>query len=735
MSRYQNFKDNFKDTAKNVGESFKNLRSKIKTDVTTNTLQLTQNISQNAQSKYIIFLICILIMSGISYGYIHKFIGNEWLFSVFLLLIFAFAAILRFVINIPTIYVIIFLLVSVTGLLFLLVNKLAGIVMSIIVGLLLLHLLYIVVVKGVNVTESINIFFSGMSISSVTDAWNSITKITSFLCSYFVKGFLVQLVSKSMLIIFLMYLALVVYIYTKQPYQIVSDNKSIFLCIFLFIGFALLSLLVMGFEEFVPFITSFLKYTILIGIVIGIILAILHVYNNVPIIANTVLFAINIAILVGIFAMIVKFIGAEAPGYITGPPSWSGLLFETLIYIPCLFLDAVDFLKTEFKLAQTQWTYFIILIIEIILIALLFILPKAFDAVINHNGEIIQDSVLPLNKKKTIEVTTTDSNNNQIKSLTLSLADNVKQNKPTYNYGLSAWFYIHPQPKNTNSSYTTSGGVSILDFSGAPTVNYDATDNVLKIVVTNFLEFRFSYTWIDGSVNPVIIPLSRINQPLPELNSFLQSVMVSNKHYYTNRTIPGQTIFLLEILIENATYKINSYATSLTIATANKWDLPPGVTWVNPTNSIMPIFNVPATNSSDLIGFDAGSYPNAPITGTPQAQTQTPAQTSPYSVVSKFAPQVPEIILPSQIPLQRWNHLFINFNSDSTMDVFLNNKLETSVPNVFPPLVTNLTVGKDKGIYGQACNIVYYRSVLGSDAISWIYNTHKDLNPPTSPNF
>lgn len=276
-------------------------------------LQITQNISQN---KYVILLIIILILSGISYGLIHNFIGNQWLFSVFLLLIFSFAAMLRFVVNIPTIYVIIFLLVSISGLLFF-INKLAGIIMSVIVGLLLLHLLYIFIVKGVNVNESINNFFSNMSLSSIPEFWNSITKITSFLCSYFVKGFLAQLVSKSMLIIFLMYLALVVYIYTKQPYQVVSDNKSIFLCIFLFIGFALLSLLVMGFEAFVPFITSFLKYTILIGIVIGIILAILHVYNNVPIIANTVLFAINIAILVGIFAMVVKFIGAEAPGYIS----------------------------------------------------------------------------------------------------------------------------------------------------------------------------------------------------------------------------------------------------------------------------------------------------------------------------------------------------------------------------------------------------------------------------------
>jgi len=564
-------------------EPFKNLYSKVTTDFTTNALQIKQKIPQN---KYIIILICILIISGISYGYIHKFIGNEWLFSVFLILIFAFAAILRFIINIPTIYVIIFVLISVSGLLYLLVNKLAAIIMSTIVGLLLIHLLYIVVVKGVNVNESINNFFSNMSMSSITDAWNSLTKITSFLCSYFVKGFLVQLVSKSMLIIFLMYLALVVYIYTKQPFQIVSDNKSIFLCIFLFIGFALLSLLAMGFEAFVPFITSFLKYTILIGIVLGIILAILHVYNNVPIIANTVLFAINIAILVGIFAMIVKFIGAEAPGYISGPPTWSSLLFKTLIYVPCLFLGAVDFFKNELKLAQTQWTYFIILIIEIILIALLFVLPKAFDAVINHNGEVILDGVLPLNATNAaIQVSTTDSNNNLTYSLTPSLADNVKNsNHPTYNYGISAWFYIHPQPKNTNSSYTTPNGVSILDFSGAPTINYDATNNVLHIIVTG------------TTISPVTQPKS-------------------------------------------------------------------------------------------------------------------------------------------QIPLQRWNHLFINFNNNGMMDVFINNKLETSVPSVFPPLPTILTVGKKSGIYGQACNVVYYRSVLGSDAISWIYNTHKHLNPPTSPNF
>ena len=555
------------------------LLSKLKADVS--QWKLGEKVDQ---SKYFILLLFIILIYLVAYGLINNFIGNQWLFGIILILIFAIAIVLRFVINISTIYVIIFILTSVSGLLFY-INKLAGIIMSVFVGLLLLHLLYIIVVKNENITNLVNTFFSDMSVSSLTGAWNSITKITTFLCSYFVKGFLGQLVSKSMLIIFLMYLALVVYIYIKQPYQIVSDNKSIFLCIFLFIGFSLLSLVVMGFEAFVPFITSFLKYTILIGIVIGIILAILHVYNNVPIIANTVLFAINIAILVGIFAMIVKFIGAEAPGYISGPPTWSSLFFKMLIYIPCLCLDAVDVVKTELKLAQQNWTYVIILIVEIILIALLFILPKAFDAIVNHNGEVILNSVLPLNVASyPLQVTTTDSNNVNTTSLTPSLADNVNKNLPNYDYGISAWFYIHPEPQNTNKSYTTLGGVNILDFSGAPTINYDASNNLLNIVVS------------------------------------------------------GATI---------------------------------------------------------------------PETSQPK----------------------------SKIPLQKWNHLFINFNNNGIMDIFLNNHLETSVQKVVPTLPTSLIVGSKSGIYGQACNVVYYRNVLGSDGISWIYNTHKYLNPPLNPNF
>lgn len=539
-----------------------------------------------APFKYFIVFVILLSLSVMAYGFSHHFIASQWWFSFSIVILFIFSLFLKFVLNISTIYIILFIFVALSELVFL-VDRFAGVIMFSIVGSLILYLLYLTFVRGENVNASVNAFFSDMSLS---DPIYILTKISTFICNYFLKGILVQLVKNSMLIIFLMYLAVVVYIYTKQPYQVVSDNKSIFLFLFLFIGFALLSLLVMGLEAFVPFITSFIKYTIIIGIVIGIILAVLHVYTNVPIIANTVLFILNIAILVGILAMIVRFIGAESPNYISGPPTWSSLLFKIAIYLPCLCLNLADYFRGELKLAQRQWSYVILIFFEIAFVVLLFLLPKVFDAVVNHNGEVIVDSVLPLNdKSKPFEITTTNSDNTTTTSLTPSLAENVKTNTPHYRYGISAWFYIHPEPPK--NSYSSNGGISILNFAtdgtnGAPQVLFDPSGNHLTI----------------------------------------------NVQTETNNTV-----------------------------------------------------SVP---------------------------------------------------LPNQILLQRWNHLFINFNNNGIMDVFLNNHLESSTSKVIPKLPNTLIVGSNPGgIYGQVCNVVYYKDVVGSQGVSWIYNTHKLLNPPLKPNF
>ena len=547
-------------------------------------------VDAGASFKFFILFIILLFLSLSAYGFSHNFIKNQWWFSIAAIIILLFSLFLKFILNISTIYIVLFVLVAVSELLFL-VNRFVGIVASSIVGSLILFILYLTLVRGENVNASVNAFFSDMSLS---DPLYILSKVSTFICNYFLKGILVQLVKSSMLIIFLMYLGLVVYIYTKQPYQVVSDNKSIFLFLFLFIGFALLSLLVMGLEAFVPFITSFVKYTIIIGIAIGLIMAVLHVYTNVPIIANTVLFILNIAILVGILAMIIRFIGAESPNYISGPPTWSSLLFKIVIYLPCMCLNLADYFRGELKLAQRQWTYVILIFFEIAFVALLFLLPKVFDAVVNHNGEVILDKVLPLNEKsEPFDITTPNSDNSTTVSLTPSLADNVKTNTPHYSYGISAWFYIHPEPPK-NSYSPADDGISILNF---------ATDS----------------NGADAQGAPQVF----FN---PKTNQLVISVQTE-----TNNTV--------------------------------------------------------------------------------------------------------KVDVPNQILLQRWNHLFVNFNNSGIMDVFLNGHLESSTPNIIPKLPKTLIVGSPGGIYGQLCNVVYYKDVVGSQGVSWIYNTHKLLNPPLKPNF
>lgn len=192
------------------------------------------------------------------------------------------------------------------------------------------------------------------------------------------------------------------------------------------------------------------------------------------------------------------------------------------------------------------------------------------------------------------------------------------------NTGNSTLQYVFPQ-----------GGIAFKDdFIAIQQVSiYNSVFNVSAANNNN----SFSYIWIDGTTNVVNIPDSYLE--LPEINAYLQSIMIANKHYL----ISGPSnVYLLNIQVNPArySYQINSFLVSVAIATANTWTLPAGATWVLPTNAIMPMFVVPNTNFQKLIGFTAGKYPNTVIAGVPPAQTQTPTQIATYSALSTISPQI-----------------------------------------------------------------------------------------------
>jgi len=165
---------------------------------------------------------------------------------------------------------------------------------------------------------------------------------------------------------------------------------------------------------------------------------------------------------------------------------------------------------------------------------------------------------------------------------------------------------------------------------------YYSTFNITALNRNN----TYSYRWVDGITYVVLMPDGFYD--VPALNNYLHFVMVQNGHYLVTAT--GAFVYLMEFNINPTLYavEVNCYTISVAIAAANVWVLPAAPTWVLPNNIIVPELIVPASPQAFglVIGFAAGTYPNATIVGVPPAQVQTPAYTVTQTFVSTFAPQV-----------------------------------------------------------------------------------------------
>ena len=82
--------------------------------------------------------------------------------------------------------------------------------------------------------------------------------------------------------------------------------------------------------------------------------------------------------------------------------------------------------------------------------------------------------------------------------------------------------------------------------------------------------------------------------------------------------------------------------------------------------------------------------------------------------------------------LQKWNNIIINYNG-GILDIFLNGELMKSDVGVVPYYtLDSLTIGKNGGINGGICNVVYFKKVLTALNIYLLYNMIKNKTPPVS---
>lgn len=208
------------------------------------------------------------------------------------------------------------------------------------------------------------------------------------------------------------------------------------------------------------------------------------------------------------------------------------LFGNMLFYLPCLMLDFVDTLKEQYRL--TTQPALILLALEAAFILAGHLLPSAVAKAINHTG--VQILSAPISMDAPVNITTYDVqfvNGHGVIDDTTSITDGTTTTVSllNYNYGVSAWFYIQPQPPNTNANYYDSDShINMLQLGArGPSIQYNPKNNTVQ--------FGLYGTTIDLVVND--IPLQMWNNVVINSDKGAVDIFINNKLIYTGHHVPN----------------------------------------------------------------------------------------------------------------------------------------------------------------------------------------------------
>lgn len=279
-------------------------------------------------------------------------------------------------------------------------------------------------------------------------------------------------VGKLFLLISVVYIILAITLFMNNPYKIITKYGALSIITSLFGAFIILMLyffikrkheLYKPDDANSPTIISHLAkivwYFFTLGIVGFIIFGIVYFFKNMPTLANTILYLLNILIIVGVITILYSFIKPLI--YKSKIPEVK-LIIDILSYIPLTIINFIKFILTQYKI--TTKPVWILFCIEILLIILYIFLPKLFDKIIKHDGLLLLSNPTSLRNENII-------GNFEI------LNKNIKKDKYNYNYAISCWIYLNAIPPSTNQSYDEN--MTILSYGGNPNIYYNGESELV----------------------------------------------------------------------------------------------------------------------------------------------------------------------------------------------------------------------------------------------------------------
>ena len=197
-------------------------------------------------------------------------------------------------------------------------------------------------------------------------------------------------------------------------------------------------------------------------------LAIFWLFNNVTSLTTLLTYAMNLSLIIGGIGIVYLLLKPLISAGKKGQNSMLSLLGRLVMYVPCLLISFIDFVREQYRI--TTKPVWILLAVEIILLALRIVTPKLVNAFATHDGTQLLKEPIYLNNEHAL---------GNFENLHAGSTDDSKFN---YNYSLSSWIYINPQPPNTSSAYTKFS--SLLNYGDKPQIQFNGLKNELRIMAT-----------------------------------------------------------------------------------------------------------------------------------------------------------------------------------------------------------------------------------------------------------
>lgn len=354
----------------------------------------------------------------------------------------------------------------------------------------------------------------------------------------------------------------------------------------------------------------------------------------------------------------------------SNPNSVILFIIKVFRYIPCLIIDGVNWIRRELNI--TTRPVWILLLLETVIIGGYFLVPLALNATIFSGSTALTQDIVDISTAKQLQ---TMENVGIVRTPECS-----SKLKTKHSYAISGWMFFSAHPPSM-----TKGGsqfVNVLDFNGVPRIEYNSS--------TNELRFQIKVRAPSMSTTGTTILTETDKTTIEDTAMSLSDI--------TARSDRDESTESFENMISGS--GSGSRASQLNDSFNS------GISGIN--SSIGQGIADTADKGKGIAGWAKAALPKS---STMVVKTRAPPEESVMVTIYTM----------TNVPLQKWNHFVYNYDG-SNIDIFINNKLVTSVTNRLPLIEHgHIVSGANRGVIGNLTHVTAFSNHLTKDIITGIY--------------